>query len=95
MDTEYEATFLDVNKEKTRQELKKAGAKLIKSEFMQKRVTYNLPKGNEIKGGWLRVRDESDKITMSLKVINGGRIHNQKEICIELMILMKLRNFLL
>ncbi|MEA1963109.1 MAG: CYTH domain-containing protein [Patescibacteria group bacterium] len=38
-----------------------------------------MPKGNHINGGWLRVRDEGDKITMSLKVIDGDQIHNQKE----------------
>jgi len=29
------------------------------------------------------VRDEGDKITMSLKVINGDKIEDQKETCIE------------
>ena len=38
-----------------------------------------MPKGHEIKGGWLRVRDEGDKITMSLKVVDGASIENQKE----------------
>lgn len=34
-----------------------------------KRITFNLPT-NE-RGTWLRVRDESDKITLSLKSIQG------------------------
>lgn len=37
MDIEYEATFLDINKDKIRQKLKGIGAELIKPEFMQKR----------------------------------------------------------
>lgn len=47
---------------------------------MQKRVAFFLPEGHEIKGGWLRVRDKGDKITMSLKVISGDNIDDQKEV---------------
>ncbi len=83
MQIEYEATFPSIDKNKARKCLKKAGAKLIRSEYLQKRIAFDLPKGHEIKGGWLRVRDEGDKITMSLKVVDGDKIHNQKEICIE------------
>lgn len=77
---EFEATFTDINKDDIRLRLKKAGAKLIRKEFLQKRVVFNLPKGHEIKGGWLRVRDEGNKITMSLKIVDGNKIENQKEI---------------
>lgn len=83
MKTEYEATFPEINKKEIRERFRKSGAKLLKPEFLQKRVVFNLPKGHEIKGGWLRVRDESDKITMSLKVVTGGKIENQKEICLK------------
>ena len=76
---EYEATFLDVNKENTRKVLKGSGAKLIKPEFLQKRVVFNLP--NKPDGyRWLRVRDEGDKITMSFKMVDGNKIKNQKEV---------------
>lgn len=83
MEIEYEATFINIDKEKIRKKLKEVGAKLVKPEFVQKRVVFNLPKGHEIKGGWLRIRDEEDKITMSLKVVDGNKIENQKEACIE------------
>jgi len=83
MDTEFEATFLNINKDEVRARLKKAGAKLIYPEFLQTRAVFNLPKGHEIKGGWLRVRQEFDKITMSLKVVAGGKIEDQKEICLK------------
>jgi len=62
-----------------REKLQEAGAKLVKKEFMQKRAVFKLPEGNHINGGWLRVRDEGDRITMSLKVVDGNKIHNQKE----------------
>lgn len=84
MEIEYEATFININKDDFRKELKKIGAKLIKPEFLQKRVVFNLPSGHEVKGGWLRVRDESDKITMSFKVVDGNKMENQKEICLKI-----------
>jgi len=83
MEIEYEATFINIDKEEYRKKLKEIGAKLIKPEFLQKRVVFNLPKGHEIKGGWLRVRDEGDKMTMSLKVVDGDKIENQKELCLK------------
>lgn len=83
MDIEYEATFPEVDKDKVRVKLKELRAKLIKPEFLQKRCAFHLPKSNEIKKGWLRVRDEGDKITMSLKVMEDeSKIEGQKEICI-------------
>ena len=83
MQIEYEATFYPVKKTDVRKKLKRIGAKLIKPEFLQKRCVFELPIGHEIQGGWLRVRDEGDKITMSLKVVNGDHIENQKEICLQ------------
>ena len=78
MNIEYEATFYPINKNKMRRLLKKAGAKLIKKEFLMKRTVFNCP--IPIKEGWLRVRNEGDKITMSLKVMKGKKITGQKEI---------------
>jgi len=80
MYTEFEATFVNIKKSNILTQLKNAGAKLVRKEFLQKRVVFNLPTGHEIKGGWLRVRDEGDKITMSLKIVNGDKIENQEEI---------------
>ncbi len=82
MEIEYEATFTDIDKDKARARLREIGAKLVKPEFMQKRVVFNLPSGHEIRGGWMRVRDEADRVTMSLKVVDGDRIEDQKEICV-------------
>jgi len=84
MDIEYEATFWPINKDEIRGKLKAIGATLVKPEFLQKRKVFNMPEGHKIKGGWLRIRDESDKITMSLKVVDGDHIENQKEICLEI-----------
>lgn len=83
MQIEYEATFIDINKDDVRARLRAAGANLVYPEVLQKRVTFNLPTGHEIKGGWLRVRDEGDKITMSLKAVDGDKISDQKELCLK------------
>lgn len=79
MNTEFEAKFTKIDKTKIRATLKKLGAKLLKPEFFQKRVAFNLPK-KSVKKGYLRVRDEGNKITMSLKFVNGKKIEDQKEI---------------
>ncbi|MDD4901816.1 MAG: CYTH domain-containing protein [Patescibacteria group bacterium] len=82
MNIEYEATFLNIDKEEARERLKKAGAKLVKPEILMKRCNFTLPKNNEIAGSWVRVRDEGDKITMSVKIMTGDKIEDQKEICL-------------
>jgi len=82
MAIEYEATFANINKDQVRARLQQAGATLVKPEFLQKRLNFELPTGHEIKGGWLRVRQEDDKTTMSLKIIDGDKIEDQQEICL-------------
>lgn len=82
MKIEYEATFVNIDKEGMRERLKLAEAKLVKPEFMQKRVNFHFPTGHEVREGWIRVRDEGDKITMSIKVIDGNKIEDQKETCL-------------
>jgi adenylate cyclase class 2 len=78
MKIEYEATFSNVDKDKIRSKLSEVGAKLERPEFLQKRSVFHLPEGNHLIGGWMRVRDEGDKITMSVKVVDGNQIENQK-----------------
>lgn len=78
---EYEATFCDINVDEIREKIKNLNGKLIKPMFNQKRTVFKFPKGHEIKGGWLRVRDEADKITMALKIMESNKsIDGQKEI---------------
>ncbi len=84
MAIEFEATFSNVDKNEMRRLLKEAGASLLKPEFTQRRHVFSLPSGHEIPGSWLRVRDEGDKITMSLKTVDGDKIENQKEICLKI-----------
>lgn len=80
METEFEATFPDIKKDKIREELKERGAELIKPEFLQKRVAFDLPQEKNAPERWVRVRDEKDKITMSFKSVKDGNIEDQNEI---------------
>jgi adenylate cyclase class 2 len=83
MQIEYEATFYPIEKDDIRSRLKQASAELVRPEFMQKRMNFNLPEGHDIQGAWIRVRDEGDKITLTLKIVDGNKIENQKEIITE------------
>ena len=82
MKIEYEATFLNIDKDEMRAKLKVIGAELIRPEFLQKRTVFNLPREEKDIFSWARVRDEGDKITMSIKIVDGDKIENQKEICL-------------
>lgn len=85
MQTEYEATFINIGKDKIREKLKQVGAVLVKPEVLMKRFVFNLPKGQYKQGAWCRVRDEGDRITMSFKIVNGGgvgSIDEQQEVCL-------------
>lgn len=79
MRTEYEATFPNTEKEHIRQRLQACGAQLCKPEYLQIRCVFDLPEGQEISGGWLRLRHEGDRILLTLKVITGQSIEGQKE----------------
>ena len=83
MDIEYEAAFFPIVKKDIRYRLKKAGATLIHPEYLQKRTAFHLPKGHEIAGGWVRVRQEADKVTLSVKIVDGHTIENKREVCVE------------
>ncbi len=81
LNIEYEATFCDIDLYGIREKIKNLNGKLLKPMFNQKRTVFNFPEGHEIKGGYLRVRDESDKITMTLKIMeSNSSIEGQKEI---------------
>ena len=84
MRIEYEATFINIDKNEVRERFRQAGAELVRPEYLQKRIPFYLPKEKRSKNSWLRVRDERDKITLSLKVIDGDKIEDQKELCLEI-----------
>ncbi|MDP3772564.1 MAG: CYTH domain-containing protein [bacterium] len=80
MKTEFEATFYPILKDEMHARLVHVGALLIRPEFLQTRTVFNLPPERGIVGGWLRVRDEGDRVTLSLKMIDGTGIAGQREL---------------
>jgi adenylate cyclase class 2 len=80
---EYEAKFTNINKDDIRAQLTKIGATLVRPEYLQRRIPFHLPKEMRSPDTWVRVRDEGNKVTMSLKQVDGDKIENQKEILLE------------
>jgi adenylate cyclase, class 2 len=89
MKVEFEATFIDIDVDEVRNILKSLKAKLIKPETLMRRVTFFPPHNDE--HGWMRVRDEGDKITLSYKRFLGQKkaktdikMSDQQEICLRI-----------
>lgn len=77
---EFEVKILNIDIKDAQSRLLKNGAVLQKPAVVHKNIVFHLPQGREIENGWLRTRDEGDKITMSLKIM-GREIADQQEIC--------------
>ncbi len=83
MQTEIEAKWLDVNLEEFRKKLEYQGAKLVENERLMVRKIYDYPDGKLANvNGWVRVRDEGDKVTLSYKQLNDRTINGTKEVTI-------------
>lgn len=79
MQIEYEATFWPIDKEEMRQKLLLVGAHMEYPERLMRRVVFHLPESAPLTHGWARVRDEGDKVTMSIKQ-SGSELEQQKEL---------------
>ena len=83
METEIEAKFLNVNINSLRKTLKSLKTKLIHPEIIMHRKNFDYPDKRLQKiGGWIRVRNEGDKITLSYKQLNDRTHHGTKEVTI-------------
>lgn len=81
MKTEIEAKFPDVDADVLRSVLKKNGAKLEHLEVLMRRKNFDYSDGRLDKiGGWIRVRDEGDKVTLSYKQLDDRTLHGTKEV---------------
>ncbi|TSC88132.1 MAG: hypothetical protein G01um101416_155 [Microgenomates group bacterium Gr01-1014_16] len=81
MDTEFEVKFYPVDKLALQRKLVSLGAKLVSPERKMRRVIYDQVIHPEFKCGFLRIRDEGSKITMSTKSHSKtGKIEDEKEI---------------
>lgn len=82
MKQELEAKFLDIQKDDMRNRLRLLGAHLIQPEILMRRVVYDKRTNPQIQGTYVRVRDEGDKVRVSLKVnaTSSGKVSDQKEL---------------
>ena len=80
MEIEFEAKFLDINKDKLITKLKDLNAKLVKSNTIYKRCMYGLC---DIKRGYVRVRDEGDKTTLTAKIYRDSKFPEEYEVSIK------------
>ena len=84
METEIEAKFLDVDINNLRKRLKVLNAKRVHSEVLMKRKAFDYADNRLMKiGGWIRGRDEGDRITLSYKQLNDRTLHGTKEISLD------------
>ena len=83
MQTEIEAKWLDINIDTLRHKLEGLGAVLSQPERLMTRRIYDYPdKRLEKIGGWVRVRHEGDKVTLSYKQLNDRTVHGTKEVSV-------------
>ncbi len=82
MKPEIEAKFLAVDHDALRQKLKEIGAECVQPMRVMKRQGYDFADGRlrKDKNGWVRVRDEGDKITMSYKQLNNRGLDGTHEV---------------
>lgn len=81
MHTEIEAKFPGIDAGKLRAALASKGATLEHAEVLMRRKNYDYPDRRLEKiGGWIRVRDEGNKVTLSYKQLNARTLHGTKEV---------------
>lgn len=79
MNAEIEVKFLNCNHNEMRERLHAIGAVCEKPMRLMRRVTFDSP-AMKAKNGWIRVRDEGDKVTMAYKQADSGDIDGTKEV---------------
>jgi adenylate cyclase class 2 len=82
MKPEIEVKFLNVDHNELREKLRALGAVCKKSERLMKRKNYDFADGRlgRERHGWVRVRDEGGKITMSYKQLNNRELDGTHEV---------------
>jgi adenylate cyclase class 2 len=81
MQIELEAKFLDIDKATIRELLNDNGGTLVHTECLMRRKNFDYPDHRLEKiGGWIRVRDEGDKVTLAYKQLVDRTIEVTREI---------------
>jgi adenylate cyclase class 2 len=83
MQTEIEAKWLNIIPEEFRKVLISTGAILVHKERTMIRKVFDYSDMRlEAIGGWVRVRDEGDKVTMSYKQLSDRTVFGTKEVSV-------------
>lgn len=84
MKTEYEAKFVNINVEEIRQKLRSLDGSLEQPMRLMRRVIIDSPHMKQ-NNGFLRVRDEGDRVTMTYKQFDKLSVDGAKEheICVD------------
>lgn len=80
MQKEIEATYLNVDKAVMRTALEKNGFKIKYPEYLMRRKTFDFSTVSPGLNKWGRVRQEADKVTMTIKEIKGSSIGDTYEL---------------
>jgi adenylate cyclase class 2 len=84
METEIEAKFTDIDADALRTKLQEIGAIQEYPEVLMSRKNFDYPDGKLDKvHGWIRVRDEGNKVTLSYKQLNDRTLHGTKEVTVD------------
>ena len=83
MPTEYEAKFLNIDVDSIKKTLRENGAKQVHGPVKFYRLIFKRcnETGND-KPGFVRIRDEGKKITMTTKIFNDKKFPEEREITI-------------
>jgi adenylate cyclase class 2 len=83
MHTEIEAKFLNIDIDTIRTKLNSLGANLIHQERLMTRRNFDYPDLRlQKKSGWVRVRNEGDKVTLAYKQLNDRTLTGTKEVSV-------------
>jgi len=80
MKKEIEATYLSVYKEDVRIKLAATGFTLQTPEYLMRRKTFDFSRVAPGRNKWGRVRQEADKVTMTVKEVHGSGINDTYEV---------------
>lgn len=84
MKPEIEAKFLDVDFDAVRAKLRELGAECVQPMQLMRRRNFDYADGRlQAINGWVRVRDEGNKVTLAYKQLDHRGIDGTKEVSVE------------
>lgn len=94
MEVEIEAKFLGVDVGGLRARLQALGATLVHPERLMRRYNFDYPDARlEAAHGWVRLRDEGDRVTLAYKQSTGRTLHGMSEVSVVVSDLARARSF--